>query len=135
MLPLFMSKQYYVTMHFSKWIRPGDSVYRVKGLTGRYMAASLNAEKTRLTVVMTNQRSDPKRFTLSLPLPGFSCYLDRQERVMMNKYRTTMDDNMYIYDWQEMVERDTTVEMAIDPMSVVTVIVECKGKRRVKFFV
>ena len=73
--PLFYSKQYFVTMHFSRWIRPGMLVRQVIGERGRHMCTAVDERQGRLVVVLSNPYRYPMNITIEKNLTRLVCPL------------------------------------------------------------
>ena len=131
--PLFFSKQYYVTMQFSRWIRPGTRVYRVDDTYwGRYTCLAVDEVKGRFIAVLTNPREYPMERVVTPP-DGFCPQISpggQKPSVVRWVYQTTAADNFRLVHSGVRSGCPENVSVVVEPMSVTTVILELGGNKK-----
>ena len=84
-----LKKQYYVLMHFSRWIRQGFKVFRNEGLRD-FLVTAVDPLGTTVVVVLTNtsDRNKDVEYDLSLVAPRL-----RGSRIQVAPFRTSRTEN------------------------------------------
>lgn len=84
-----LKKQYYVLMHFSRWIRQGFKVFRNEGLRD-FLVTAVDPLGTTIVVVLTNTsgRNKDVEYDLSLVAPRL-----RGSRIQVAPFRTSRTEN------------------------------------------
>lgn len=123
-----LKKQYYVLMHFSRWIRPGFKVYRNEGLRD-FLVTAVDPSGSTVVVIMTNTSDNNKDVTydLSEVAPGLI-----GTPVQAAPFRTSRMENhaeLPVLNFEKPVLAIRSVAK-----SVTTLIVSAGSSDHVKFF-
>ena len=119
---LFLSKQYFATLHFSRWIPHGAKIYRIKGSAGQFVCTAVNQRENQFVVVVANQEKMPVVVWLRHPLPEAACSPWRKQRVHVRKYRTSTAEDHVMYESTTLPSCPPVLTMWVAPMSIVTVV-------------
>ena len=83
-----IAKQYYILMHFSKWIRPGAHIFAVEERHRQTIVAALDCKESRVIVVAANaQEAEVAR---TIHLTDLQCF---ESPILAAVYRTSETEN------------------------------------------
>ena len=123
--PLFYSRQYFVTMQFSRWIRPGMRVYSVGDEHwGRFTCVAVDESAGRFVTVLTNQETFPIDRVVELPQGLCPENSSDSKPVVKRVYHTTQEDSHMLLESTTLTECPGSVTVAVEPLSVTTVILD-----------
>ena len=123
--PLFYSKQYFVTMHFSRWIRPGMRVYSVADEHwGRFTCVAVDESSGRFVTVLTNQEIFPINRVVELPVRFCHKVISDNKLLVKRVYHTTREDSYRLLETTALEGCPGKLSVTVEPRSVTTVILE-----------
>ena len=117
---LFLSKQFFASLHFSRWIPQGSKVYRIKGSSGQFVCTAVNERENQFVAVVTNQEKAPVVVWLRHPLSEAACSPWRKQAVRVRKYRTSATEDHLMYESTTLPSCPPVLTVWVAPMSIVS---------------
>lgn len=85
---VYLSKQFYATAHFSRFLTPGAKVLKVTNHCTHHVLAFYSYKDAVLGIIVVNQR--PRNATLALSVQGLTC----TNGCLLDQYRTSEQESL-----------------------------------------
>lgn len=126
---MFVSRQYWVTKHFSQWIKQGSYIVKLRAACSDCVVAAYHPRRKLLTITVVNQREEV--WAMRILIQGYRTVSTRAAKCATRVYRTTQTES-YRLVWLSRIPVPGAVRIVAKEKSVTTMVISGVQRRRGK---